>query len=208
MRIGECGVIICNSEISHPGRLRFTIAHELGHWFLHPTQTQDFLLTEENVARHKASPMEAEANAFAGTLLMPRRWFGWHVSGAEPLIANVIKAANAFDVSVMAATKRFLDLTLIPSIAVFSDGEQVKWVWKSSGVSKLWLPPGSEISPDCTAYQCTDSPETASRIGAIQNTGECWFPDDYRAERIVVTEQSCRLYKDIVLTLMKFNVTG
>lgn len=150
--------------------------------------------------------MEAEANAFAGSLLMPRKWFGRHVSGAEPLIANVIEAANAFDVSVMAATKRFLDLTLIPSLAVFSDGEQVRWVWKSNGVDKVWLPAGSDISPDCTAYQCTDSPETASRIGAIENTGEDWFPDDYRRERIVIKEQSCRLYQEIVLTLMRFDV--
>jgi len=206
LRLGMDGTIICNDGTTHHGRRRFTIAHELGHWLLHPNQSQDFLLTENSVARHKASPMEAEANAFASSLLMPRKWFGKYVTGAEPLIANMIRAADAFDASVMAATRRFLDLTLIPSVAVFSDGEYVKWVWRSQGVDKLWLNPGTELSPTCTAYDCSDSPETASKIGAIENSGEEWFPDDFRKERIVIHEQSCLLYKDIVLTLMRFDV--
>ncbi len=205
LRFGDFGTIMCNSESHHPVRRRFTIAHELGHWFLHPDQSQDFLLTEENVARHKASPMEAEANAFAGSLLMPRKWFGQHVRGADPLIAPILKAADTFDVSVMAATKRFLDLTLVPSMAVFSDGEVVKWVWQSRG-SDIFLKVGTEITEDSTAYDCGDSPETATKIGAIKNTGEDWFPDDFRRERIVITEQSCRLYQNIVLTLMKVDV--
>lgn len=30
--------------------------------------------------------------------------------------------------------------------------------------------------------------------------------DDFQRERIVIKEQSCRLYKEIVLTLMRFDV--
>lgn len=206
MRIGDCGVIICNEDITHEGRFRFTVAHELGHWLLHPNQSQDFLLTEDNVARHKASPMEAEANAFAGSLLMPRRWFGKHVSGAEPLIGNVITAADDFGVSIMAATKRFLELTIVPSVAVFSDGHQVKWIWHSRGVERVWLNVGDDIPENSTAFECNESPETATRIGAIENSGEEWFPNDFRAERIVVKEQSCKLYQNIVVTLMRFDV--
>lgn len=206
MRFGMDGTILCNDQ-TYPSRRRFTVAHELGHWFLHPTQSQDILLTEENVERHKKSPMEAEANAFAGSLLMPRKWFGRHVSGAEPLVAPIFEAASLFNVSVMAATKRFLDLTLVPSMAIFSDGEKVKWVWQSRG-SDIFIKVGTEICEDCTAYDCTDSPETATRIGAINNKGEEWFPDDFRRERIVVKEQSCRLYQNIVLTLMKVDVLG
>ena len=206
IRFDSFGTIICNSETRHATRTRFTIAHELGHWHLHPNQSQDFLLTEQNVARHKASPMEAEANAFAGSLLMPRKWFGKHVSGAEPLVAPILEAAAEFNVSVMAATKRFLDLTLVPSMAVFSDGQQVKWVWQSGSNSNIFLLPGTEISEDCTAYECNDSPEVATKVGAIDNSGEDWFPKEFRRERIVVKEQSCRLYEDIVMTLMRVDI--
>lgn len=206
MRIGRHGVIICNKDITNSGRIRFTIAHELGHWILHPSQSQDFLLTESNAARHKQSPMEAEANAFAGSLLMPRQWFGKYVVNATPVIGNIIPAADAFSVSVMAATRRFVDLTLIPTVAVFSDGEVVRWVWNSQGTGRIWLNPGDEISENTTAYLCSETPETATRIGAIQNSGEEWFPRDFQAERITVWEQSCRLYKDTVLTLMRYDV--
>ena len=150
--------------------------------------------------------MESEANAFAGALLMPRKWFGRHVSGAEPVVAPILEAASAFNVSVMAATKRFLDLTMVPSIAVFSDGQEVKWVWQSDNASKIYLLPGTDISPDCTAYDCADSPEVATRVGVIENSGEDWFPEEFRRERIVVKEQSCRLYEDIVMTLMRVDI--
>lgn len=206
LRVGPVGTILCNSETRHATRTRFTIAHELGHWLLHPGRTQDLLLTEDNIARHKAGPMESEANAFAGALLMPRKWFGRHVLGAEPLVAPILDAAKSFNVSVMAATKRFLDLTVIPSMAVFSDGQQVKWVWQSENASSIYLLPGTDISPDCTAYECDDPPETATRIGAIANTGEDWFPDEFRRDRIVVKEQSCRLYEGIVVTLMRIDI--
>lgn len=206
LRFGSVGTILCNSEIRHATRTRFTIAHELGHWFLHPGRGPDLLLAEDSIARHKASALESEANAFAGALLMPKKWFGRHVLGTEPLVGPILDAAKCFDVSVMAATKRFLDLTIIPSMAVFSDGQQVRWVWQSGSASNIYLPPGTDISPDCTAYECDYPPETASRIGAIPNTGEGWFPDDFRRDRIVVKEQSCRLYESIVMTLMRVDI--
>lgn len=206
LRFGSIGTILCNEQTRHQTRIRFTIAHELGHWFLHPNQSQDFLFTEENVARHKASPMEAEANAFAGALLMPRKWFGKLVSGAQPLVSTIIGAANEFDVSVMAATRRFLDLTAFPSMAIFSDGEQVKWSWSSRGADHVFLKPGTDISPECTAFECSDSPEVATRVGAIPNSGEDWFPDDFNRERIMVTEQSCRLYEETVMTLLQIDM--
>lgn len=55
-------VIIVNG--SHPiVRQRFTIAHELGHFFLHPKSS--FLLGKED------KKIYSEANDFAGTLLLP-----------------------------------------------------------------------------------------------------------------------------------------
>lgn len=59
-------------------RLRFTIAHELGHYFLHQElpQTEDFQ-NAENFAKWTANyrgrkyTVEQEANEFAGRLLVP-----------------------------------------------------------------------------------------------------------------------------------------
>lgn len=53
-------------------RQRFTIAHELGHYFLHTTKQTfvDFRHNDENVIRN---PKERQANQFAAALLMPKK---------------------------------------------------------------------------------------------------------------------------------------
>ena len=150
--------------------------------------------------------METEANAFAGALLMPRPMLGKRLLAGNQLLPTILSTADDFRVSVMATTKRFLDLTPTPAMAIFSDGETVKWSWASFGAKDIFLRPGTDIDPDCTAYQCTDPSETAIRIGAIENTGEYWFPDDFKKDRINIVEQSFRLYEDIVMTFMQVNV--
>ena len=59
------------NALHHPRRQRFTLAHELGHYFLHRTQSNIF--TDKALYRGKEmSSMEYEANNFAGAILMPK----------------------------------------------------------------------------------------------------------------------------------------
>lgn len=206
LRFGNFGTILYSARIKHETRVRFTIAHELGHWILHPGQSQGFLCTEENVARYKGSPMEAEANAFAGALLIPRFMLGRRSLKADDFLATTLSTATEFNASVMATAKRLLDLTPTPSLVVFSDGERVRWSWCSRGASHVFLRAGTAIDPDCTAYECSDISEVAVRIGLIENSGEHWFPEDFKRERITVREQSFRLFEDIVATYMEVRV--
>lgn len=81
-------------------RDRFTIAHELGHLWLHHNE-----LATEPVSFHRygSSREETEANAFAGALLMPEAEFrdAWHQHGG-----NLSKVARHFQVSQSAADVR------------------------------------------------------------------------------------------------------
>jgi len=52
-------------------RQRFTVAHELGHFFLHPKK--DTFIDYRNNRRIVRTPREMEANMFAAALLMPRK---------------------------------------------------------------------------------------------------------------------------------------
>lgn len=54
-----------------PKRQRFTIAHELGHYFLHPTKNA-FVDYRDNKKNIKRGIKEVQANIFAATLLMPK----------------------------------------------------------------------------------------------------------------------------------------
>lgn len=62
------------NALHHPNRRRFTIAHELGHYFLH-RHLGDF---EDTILFRKdkqLNPREFEANEFAARLLMPDEQF-------------------------------------------------------------------------------------------------------------------------------------
>lgn len=53
-------------------RQRFTVAHELGHFFLHPNKNT-FIDYRDNKERAERTPKEVQANMFAAALLMPRK---------------------------------------------------------------------------------------------------------------------------------------
>lgn len=55
-----------------PVRQRFTIAHELGHFFLHPKKDA-FVDYRDNAKGVMRTPREKQANMFAAALLMPRQ---------------------------------------------------------------------------------------------------------------------------------------
>jgi Zn-dependent peptidase ImmA (M78 family) len=64
---------------NHPNRRRFTLAHELGHFFLHQKlnevhvdRDRDFQVKlRDNTSSKGIDPEEVEANRFAAELLMP-----------------------------------------------------------------------------------------------------------------------------------------
>lgn len=65
-------------------RQRFTLAHELGHWLLHPGEIEKHPELAVAMAFRapvggETSPLEQEANCFAATLLVPERMLKyWH----------------------------------------------------------------------------------------------------------------------------------
>jgi len=87
------GEIWVNAEEARqwPPRRRFTIAHELGHWFLHQREQTSLFCrhgqVDERDERPPLPPIEEEANHFAAALLMP----------AEMVRREYTRAAGDFD---------------------------------------------------------------------------------------------------------------
>lgn len=54
-----------------PFRQNFTIAHELGHWFLHRNRVNEYQVLMRRPIGGEKSPLEKEANFFAASLLVP-----------------------------------------------------------------------------------------------------------------------------------------
>lgn len=86
-------------------RDRFTIAHELGHYFLHyrapaPHRIGERISTFTRLGRNVA---ETQANVFASNLLMPEEHFK---TAFKQLNGDMAMVARRFDVSVPAAKVR------------------------------------------------------------------------------------------------------
>lgn len=72
-------VLIAVNPAQHPNRQRFTLAHELGHYFCHPQEAEhvdrDFRISWRNSDSSKGVDWkEIEANQFAAVLLMPEEF--------------------------------------------------------------------------------------------------------------------------------------
>lgn len=95
-----------------PGRRRFTIAHEIGHFVLHASRSQAAAASYcRGSDLERGDSAEGEANRFAAALLMP-----------EPLLereatrcgCNLALLAEQFAVSVPAMKLRLRTLDLLP----------------------------------------------------------------------------------------------
>ncbi len=86
LRRRDAAIITVNSALSYEGQKRFVIAHELGHFFLHPDTRQVETVVAEQIANwseHQETE-EYEANLFAAEFLMPRSLFSLRIKGKEP----------------------------------------------------------------------------------------------------------------------------
>ena len=72
VREGNSAIITVNSGISYDGQKRFVIAHELGHFFLHPKTRQVESVNQEQTTNwsDRQEIEEYEANIFAAELLI------------------------------------------------------------------------------------------------------------------------------------------
>lgn len=124
---GKGGSIRVKAGIN-PGRARFTVAHEIGHFVLHPLVSHD----KQHSARdftiwHDASE-EAEANIFAAELLMPECLFRPRSRGRIPSLSVLDSLADEFKCSLMATAFQYVHYTNEQVALVVSEREHIWWV--------------------------------------------------------------------------------
>jgi Zn-dependent peptidase ImmA (M78 family) len=132
LRRGNKGLVRVNRAIPEPGRRRFVIAHEVGHFEMHAGDSQYASCTSEDmVADYKGSKLEVEANWFAAELLMPSDQFRKEMDHAFPSFDAIRKLKDHFLTSITATALRFIDFSEDYCALVVSENGRVRW-WRAN----------------------------------------------------------------------------
>ena len=97
--------IIYNQAISSPGRIRFTLAHELGHYLVHRHLQTSFNCSEVDTTQWDSDErkIEFEANTFASYLLMPADDYRRQIQGTTIDLDVLGACADRYGVSMTSA---------------------------------------------------------------------------------------------------------
>ena len=135
-----------------PGRINFTIGHELGHYLVHrAAESQGFQCGEKQVLGYDRDAerrrIEQEADEFASYLLMPMDDFRGQIGRAEMTLDLLAHCADRYDVSRTAAAIKWIDCTSECAVLVVATNGHVLWCWRSRSAKKrrIFLQSGMEL---------------------------------------------------------------
>lgn len=153
---GDTGIARISDRILEPGRRKFAIAHEIGHWELHKNQSHLLACTDEDMlARYGASRLEVEASIFAGSLLMPDYLFVKRAGGRRPTKTVIDDLCTYFGTTLTATALRFVETSNDYYVFVLSENNRIRW-WRASDSfndHELWIE-NKTVLPRNSAAAC------------------------------------------------------
>lgn len=151
VRVGDRGIVGVAGSLALPQR-RFAVAHELGHFELHPAHSYAALCHDKDLREsYRRDGREAEANAFAAEFLMPERLVGRMCDVDDVNWGVVREIATGFQVSLTAAALRFAALCPESVAVVWSQDGCVLWN-KRGPTFRHWIKPGRKLDSFSLAY--------------------------------------------------------
>lgn len=171
-------------------RGRFTLAHELGHYFIdsHRNGLQRGLLephpSKNNEAKHQK--IEREADFFASCLLMPEQRFSKDCFKRKFQFSIIEELSKKYNVSLTSCAIRFADIGNHPIMIVYCENNKVKWKWNSKDFPFKYLAVNnSQIPPNTLVgdYFSTGKGERNVEESIAENWFNCYREEDN--ERVI-----------------------
>jgi hypothetical protein len=182
------------------GRRRFTIAHEIGHFVLHPRESLDRTDTAANFTVWNDASEEAEANIFAAELIMPEFMFMPRCMGPIPSLRLIDELAAAFLTSTLATAFQYVSYTNEQVALVLSEGEQIRWSYKSKD---FWprIRRGN-LSPDSAAGEIAAG-NSGDTNKMVETPAHAWLTEfDYDNEHDIREDSRYVGYYDRIISLL------
>ncbi len=138
---------------SNKERGRFTLAHELGHYFIdsHRIALKAGLIKPHpsRYNKNKHQVIEREADFFASCLLMPESRFRPDCELYRKFNFQVIESlAKKYKVSLTACAIRFSDIGTHPITIVYMENNRIIWRWSSRDFKYWEIIDGNNVVPE------------------------------------------------------------
>lgn len=207
---GTMGIITVNSTIKDNNQKRFTVSHEMGHFF--NESTSPLTLKNERgmyvcgynefYGARRSIGCESNANDFAAELLMHEPWFKEKVKGKK-LNAELLKDTAAFfNVSLSATAIRYTEIGHYPCAVVMTTDGLTKWKSISENFPHQFLRVGSKVSS--LSYVSDIFEGKPYPIDGEDIPAEAWFPESYylkKDERVIEFNIPFPNYKSVLTVL-------
>lgn len=187
MRVGDVFGIQYARHIANDGFIRFTVAHELGHYFL-PGHAEHLFPNGNGLHRSRSGFIshdrhERQADQFASALLMPETLFTKAIDKAGQGFPAVQSLAALCKTSTTATAIRFAKYTDDCVAVIVSSNDRVEYCFMSKSLKNLkglqWLKKGDLIAPRSATAAFNKKPSNVS--DAKQDEGcsslDDWFDD-------------------------------
>jgi Zn-dependent peptidase ImmA (M78 family) len=165
LRSGNSFAIAYATHIRNEGFQRFSIAHELGHYFLDGHPEAIFAGGDTHTSRAgfaSGAAVELEADHFAAALLMPRKLFKAAMDARRDGLDAVEGLAAVCGTSLLATAIRYAETTSAPVAVVVSRGRLVDYCFMSDAMRAFrgltWPRKGSSVPRESSTYGLNAKP--------------------------------------------------
>ena len=174
LKKGDNVGIYYSTYLNNKGFENFSIAHELGHYFLENHLDYLFKTSEIHLsnAEHLSSDkIEQEADTFAAALLMPETLFKDELIQHEKGLTCIQAMATLCNTSLTATAIRYAELTSGKVIIIVSTDGIVDYCCISDSVFKLKEiekpKKGWKIPPETATYLLSKNPDSVKKLEKI-----------------------------------------
>jgi hypothetical protein len=184
LRVRNSYGIVYARHIDNPGFERFSIGHELGHYFL-PGHIDAVLGDRDSHQSHagfgSGDRYELEADHFAAALLMPRQLFSTALRRAGDGIAAIEGLAEICKTSLTATAIRYTQCTSDPIAIIVSTGGSIDYCFMSNALRDHdgidWIRKRQAVPRTTPTFVFNRDPDKVRRADRIEDESDMqtWF---------------------------------
>jgi Zn-dependent peptidase ImmA (M78 family) len=183
LRVGNSFGIMYSTDTDNDGFQRFSVAHELGHYFLpdHPEQVLQHGAHASRAGFTSDDPYEREADFFAGALLLPKSMVRPLVTRLPEGMDGLMSLARTCRTSLTSTAIAYAQTSSAALAVVLSDHGAVKFCFMSDAMKRArvgWIGKRERIPADSLTEKVAHAQSRVALPLSDDTDLQDWFGSD------------------------------